>query len=296
MNAPVTVSAADFHASICFVCSSVAALRISLLAYLFFTAPHLYKKLVETSGLKILFTDDLKYCYEILLIADDEDEIEYQDEVLRDIVDGRGGIAIDLMKFSTFAPLLLTSFLRVSIIGLVFRVGGLFGSALPRNDAWDSQANWAEVGEDLKKGMIKEGRILEDFGDDPYMLNYENNAWAHCEEAFIYDYHNPRHVEAISSVYLDFTIASVEQCMETMMGFKPSIRGLISPLAGNYNQLQKKISSALDPKSAADSLLYCGEVDFDFSEVSTEKKKRLERLVEKFSWRGSIPPEWGEEG
>jgi len=266
------------------------AFRIALGAYLFLGMPRLYRKLLKTKALRALFEEVFKYCWEIMLVADSEQEMEFQERVLREIVSEAKGLPLDMMLAPPLGSMLLMNVLRSTIPPLAFRIGGLFGSALPRNDAWDSQANWAEVSEGIKKEWVEKGGIMDDMIDNPFMVNYEHNAWAHCEEVFLYDAKNQKHLESLESVYMDFTIAAIEQCMESMMGFNPRIRKLISPLAGNYNRWQKAISQTLDPNAAADAGLYTGEEDFDFSRMDPDKRKRLEGLLDKHKWPESTPP------
>jgi hypothetical protein len=45
-----------------------------------------------------------------------------------------------------------------------------------------------------------------------------------------------------------------------MAGIEPAVRTLLSPLACNYNEYQKKFLAALDENNASDSTFYTDEV------------------------------------
>ena len=79
--------------------------------------------------------------------------------------------------------------------------------------------------------------------------------------------------------------------MEPLSSTDARLRKIISPMMGNYTGWQKKISGALDEKRAADTGMYCDEVDFDLSKVDPEIRRRFEKLIERFSWTEDGPPE-----
>lgn len=53
--------------------------------------------------------------------------------------------------------------------------------------------------------------------------------------------------------------------MESLSSCDARLRKTISPMMGHYNEWQKRISSAVDSRHAADTGSYCDEEDFDFS-------------------------------
>ena len=133
----------------------------------------------------------------------------------------------------------------------------------------------------IKKVWIASQWIFDVLADNPYYVPYEDNMWAHCEVVYQFDPRKDEHRATLEPIFMDFTIAALEQCMEPMFSSDPRVRGIIGPLAGWFNTWQKKVSERLDPGRAADSTLYCGEAEFDISRIEPSKVKQLEELVRK---------------
>ncbi len=267
------------------------ATRTSPGSFIYSFAPHLLKKIARTRALRALLTRTLKYSFVVVLFGNSPGEIDYQEAVLRRILDEHGGMGLDFTKASPLGSMALMNFLRSTAIPLVFRMGGSFSTALDRNDTWDTQLEWAEVGERIKQKWIDRGGILDDMADNPFMALYENNTWAHCEEIFQFDTRDPKHLESLEPIFVEFSIAAIEQCMEPLSATDARLRKIISPLMGHYNKWQRAISEAFDPAQAADSGMYTGEVDFDLSRIDPQLREKLEQLVASKTWTRSGPPE-----
>ncbi len=263
------------------------ASKTALGAFMYCFAPHLLRKIAETKALRGVISKALQHNFVTMLVGNSRGDVDFQEKVLRKIVAEHGGAAMEATKISPVGALVFMNFFRVSAIPLVYRMGGQFSTALDRNDTWDTQLNWQEEGEKIKQKWIDRGGILDDLADNPYMALYENNTYSHCEEIFQYDVRNPEHLAALRPIFVDFTIAALEQCMEPLSAIDPRQRKLFSPLMGDFNEWQKKISAAFDPKQAADAGLYTGEKDFDFTGVEPERIARLQELVETRRWEES---------
>jgi glycolate oxidase len=260
------------------------ATKTALGAFIYCFAPHLLRKIAGTKALRGVLGKAMQNNFVIMLVGNSRGDVEHQERVLRKIVSEHAGAAMDAMKISPVGALVFMNFFRVSAIPLVYRMGGQFSTALDRNDTWDTQLNWADEGEKIKQKWIDRGGILDDLADNPYCALYENNTYSHCEEIFQYDVRNPEHLAALRPIFVDFTIAALEQCMEPLSAIDPRQRKLLSPLMGDYNEWQKKISAAFDPNQAADNALYTGEADFDFTGVEPERVARIEELVKTRRW------------
>ncbi|MBC7231534.1 MAG: FAD-binding oxidoreductase [Actinobacteria bacterium] len=257
------------------------ALRTATAAYLNIMTPRLFKKLAGTRAVRSLLGKTLEYVLMMVLAADSEEELAYQSGVLLSIVEKNGGIALDMGTQRPFVSMALMGFVRATLPALVFRIGGSFNTALDRNDALDTQENWRDACLAVKEEWIARGGIIDDMGDNPYYVPYENNTWAHCEVVYQFDPRKPEHRAALEPIFLDFTIAALEQCMEPMFSSDPRVRAIIGPLAWGFNRWQKEVSRTLDPGEAADSTLYCGEGSFDLSAADPTKVERLNALTEK---------------
>jgi hypothetical protein len=266
------------------------ATRTALAAFVYTMAPHLLRRIAGTRYLREVLSKAMKWGFYIMLVGASREEVEYQEAVLRQILEEHDGLSVEAMGIPAVGPMVFMNFFRVSAIPMVFRMGGLFSTALDRNETWDTQLDWAEIGEDIKRRWIERGGILDDLADNPFMALYENNTWAHCEEIYQYDARDPKHLSSLEPIFIEFSVAAIEKCMEPFSATDARLRKIVSPLMGNYNEWQKKVSAMLDPQRAADTGMYCDEVDFDFSKVKPELKARLDQLVERFRWTEDGPP------
>ncbi|MDI6830319.1 MAG: FAD-binding protein, partial [Actinomycetota bacterium] len=264
--------------------------RTAVAAYINTFAPHLLQRIAKTVSLRALIGRTLKWNCTVVLVGDSEDEIAYRDRVLKEIVAKNGGLCMEATQARVIGPMMIMNFLRVSAIPMVFRAGGLFSTALARNEAWKTQMDWAETGEAIKQKWIDRGCILDDLADNPFMALYENNCWGHCEEIFQYNARDPKHLAALEPMFVEFSVAAMEMFMEPLSVTDARLREIISPMMGHYNAWQKKISHTLDANRAADTGMYCDEVDFDLSKVDPEVRERLERLVRELTWKEDGPP------
>jgi glycolate dehydrogenase FAD-linked subunit len=264
--------------------------RTAVGAYINTFAPHLLHKIAKTKALKSILSETVKWGCTIVLIGSSKREIEFQEGVLKEIIKEYGGVSIEAMEAPTIGPMMVMNFLRVSAIPMVFRAGGLFSTALPRNEAWDTQMDWADKGEDIKRPWIDNNQLIDDLADNPFMVLYENNCWGHCEEIFQYKANDPKHLEALEPLFFEFSVAAMEMCMEPLSACDSRLREIVSPMMGHYNMWQKKISNALDPERAADTGMYCDEIDFDLSKIDPKELLKLEKLQKDFTWTEEGPP------
>lgn len=268
-----------------------AAVRIATAAYTALVMPHSGFKLLETGALHSILTRTLKYPLTFVLAGNSEHEIAFKERVLKRIVDEHRGILLRLADMGPVGAFMPLNFLRVSIIPLAFRPGGIFGTCLDGNDALDLQVKWVDAIAEAKKEFIEKGCIMDDEGDNPYLVPYENNTWAHCEILYAYRVDNRDSLEALNPIEFASTLNAVELCMTPLSAFIAPVRKVMSPLAGNFNRWQKEISALLDPGGAADTGFYTEEKDFDYGRIDPEKAERLRRLVEKLRWTEEGPPE-----
>lgn len=260
------------------------ALRTSFGGYFDILTPRLFRKIEHTTALKSMIKDTFKFTLALLFAGNSERELEYQKKVLHAVCAKHGGIAMDTTLMKDFFSMLFMSFVRATIPALVFRMGGSFSTALDRNEALDSQVAWGDIIMNIKDPYIERGEILDDLSDNPYFVPYENNTWCHCEVVYQYDPRNQKHREALEPIFVDVTIAAIDNCMEPLFTSDPRVRKMLSPLAGNFSEYQKAISKGLDPGQTADNLLYSHEADFDFSGIDPERVKRLQELIEQRKW------------
>ncbi len=264
--------------------------RTAVAAYINTFAPHLLQRITKTKALREVIGKTVKWGCTVVLMGNSEEEISFKETVLKAIIARNGGLSMETTLAAVIGPMMIMNFLRVSAIPMVFRAGGLFSTALARNEAWKTQMDWAETGEKIKQKWIDRGGILDDLADNPFMASYENNTWGHCEEIFQYNARDPRQLASLEPMFVEFSVAAMEMFMEPLSVTDARLREIIGPMMGHYNAWQKKISATMDPGRAADTGMYCDEVDFDFSKVEPEIRARLDRLVRELTWTENGPP------
>ncbi len=255
------------------------ATRVSPTVFLYGATPRLFRKITQTSAIRNILSKTMKWMFIIVLAGFSERDIDYQESALKKILTDYRGLSLEMTEVPTLGPVLPLNFLRVSAIPAIFRLGGLFTTALGRNETWDTQLDWADVGEEMRKERIERGEVLDDLGDNPFMALYENNTWAHCENIFQYDIRNQAHLDALHTIFSESTIRAIELCQEPLSSFDLRLRKLLSPLLGHYNFWQKQISQNIDPEGAADTGMYCDEKDYDITGGNPELKEKLEKLI-----------------
>ncbi|NPV59158.1 MAG: FAD-binding oxidoreductase [Actinobacteria bacterium] len=265
-------------------------LRITLGSFPMAMAPKLYRKIMRAPNIRSVIYEALRYPLTVLLAGDSMDELLYQEAVLAKIVREHGGILLD-MQASPVAPMLPLNLIRASLIPAAFRLGGTFCTNLDENDALDSQMDWADAIAEVKKPWIESGAILDDGGENPYFVPYENNTWAHCEVVHMYSVHEEKSLRALKPISFLSTLEAIERCMTPLSVLNPEVRKALSPLAGHFNRWQREISAAFDPGAAADAGLYTEEKDFETEGVDPEKVRRFEELSERLRWTEDGPPQ-----
>lgn len=266
--------------------------KTSVAAYVGCFAPRLLRLIGEkTKAVKSIFNQTMRDTFMVLIMGDTKEETAHQVKVLKKITDDNGGLAIEVTGIKQIAELFFMSFLRSSAIPLAFRMGGMFGTALGRNDGWDAQMRWFYETGKLKDKHIKSNTILDDLVDNPFMAVYENNMWSHCEQIYQYDTRDRKHLESLTSILLDYTVLAMEQCMEPFSACDARLRALVDPIMGHYNKWQKKISESFDPNRAADTWMYCDEQELDLEKIDPNLKRRVEEAFREMEWTRTGPKE-----
>ena len=266
------------------------ATKTSTAAFVYSMAPHLLREITKTTALRSMLSAALRWTFVIMLAGNTKADIDWQEAALEKIISDHGGFSIEIMGVPAMGPMVFMNFLRVTAIPMVFRMGGLFCSLLGRNETWDTQLDWYETGEELKKKYISSGGILDDLNDNPFMVIYENNSYAHCETIFQYDAKSEEQVRSVEPMQIEAMINAVEMCQEQLSVCDARQRKVFSPLAGHFNRWQKKISETLDANRAADTGMYCDEDDYDYSKIEPELKAKLDRLLTERTWTEAGPP------
>lgn len=253
-------------------------------AYVMILTPHLFKHLAKTKHLKSVLQDTMGAMFVPVLVGTSKEDFELQERTLKAIVDEHDGFILDLRDIPPVLEMFVMNLIRATMPALVFRIGGSFSTALGRNDSVPTQLTWANNIANIKRGYAAKGQIIDDMGDSPYLVPYENNMYAHCECVYPYDHRNQDHLKGSHSITMDFIISAIDECMEPGFGTIPFARKILSPLISNYNKWQKKVSEAFDPDQGSDKAFFTDEADFDFSTISPDRVRKLEALIKQRTW------------
>ena len=266
------------------------ATKTSTAAFVYTMSPHVLKLITKTTALRSILSEALRWTFVIMLAGNTKAEIDWQEAALEKIISDYGGFSMEIMGAPVMGSMVFMNFLRVTAIPMVFRMGGLFSSLLGRNETWDTQLDWYEMGERLKKKYIDSGRILDDLNDNPFMVTYENNSYTHCETIFQYEANSELQCSSLEPMQIEGMINAIEMCQEQLSVCDARQRKVFSPMGGHFNRWQKKISEMLDVNRATDSGMYCDEDDYNFSTIEPELKAKLDRLLAERTWTESGPP------
>ncbi len=257
--------------------------RMVTTEFLLLLMPHLFQKLVKKGkAVMDLANAAVANPFMITLVGSSPDELAWQEEVLHHIVNGVGGVAMNMADIEPVRRLMGTNLLRCTVFATVFRFGNMFATNLDGNEASDSQYEWTHAMQGPKAESIRRGRLIDDGGENPYIIQYENNLYGHCETIFFYDQRLREHRENLEAFNFDTTLAAMEQCNIPLDAFTPITRKYLSPLAYDFNQWQKKVSAAFDPNGVSDTFFYTEEREPDWEKISPKQKERLKDLQERF--------------
>lgn len=267
-----------------------AAVRIAPVAYTALVMPHSGMGILETRALRSILADTLAYPLTLVLAGDSLEETEYQEAALKRIVLDHEGFMLEVNKMGPLAAFMPLNFLRVSIIPLAFRPGGIFGTCLDGNEALDLQMKWVDAIAAAKQEFFDRGAFMEDGGNNPYFVPYENNTWAHCEVLYAYSVDSKESLDSLNPMEFSSTLNAIRLCMTPLSAFIAPVRKALSPLAGNFNQWQRRISAAFDPRETADKGFYTEEGEFAWERIDAAKRRELEELSERLRWTEDGPP------
>lgn len=248
-------------------------------------APRLIRKLTALPNLRAALKS-IQHSTMLIMAAHSGGEMEFREAALKKIVSDHNGFILDFGAMP-LGGTFWWSVISGAVPPMSFRAGGQMQSGLGPDEAWDTSVAWDEAGEELKKEWIRKGGCVDDMADACVDMLWEEGAINHSEELWYYDPRDRRHIEALRGIAFDFFLNAMEQCTDQPWNILPEQRKLIAPLQGDFNHWQKMIAGAFDPGDAADSTLYIGEEDMDFSGLDPRKVEDFKRLIEDRKWIGN---------
>lgn len=249
--------------------------------------PRLFPRILKRKNIMDFLNRVMANSFMLMMVSDSESEKEYQQRMLDEIMRSCNGNSLNVGNIPFAKRLMGVNLLRCTIFATVFRSGNLFATNLDGNEISDSQLDWSHKMENIHSEYINNGALIDNGGECPYIIEYENNLFGHCETIYLYDQRNSRHLESLHPLVFDTALSAIEQCNVPLAAFDPVTRKLMSPLACDFNKWQKAFSEAFDPKGVSDTGFYTDECDPDWSRIRPDRIEKLKKLVSKYG--GSLP-------
>jgi len=197
----------------------------------------------------------------IMTMAHSKREAEYQDKVVRKIMEDTNGTFVPLVEARPLNAMLFMAIAKqCNTMRGVFRAGGGFFTSLGALGSWDWCVEGAKVGEKLKQKEIETGGIVDDGGDNVWGLPYENGTFSHLEELYMYDITDPESRKSSVRYLKSIAEASKKYPLGLGLGTVDSegsvMHNIFGPIASNYHRWLKAIKNEFDPNTASDPGFY----------------------------------------
>lgn len=196
-----------------------------------------------------------QHMFQLMIAANSQGELEYQEEVLKKIISETEGVLIDISGLFSLHQIFWWGLVRASMPALIFRTGGSFYSTFGADGSCDIAVDQARVGSEIKQEFIDKGVFFDDLADNAWGGLYEDGLCLHQEELALFDPRNMEHREGAQE-YAEACVKAGEKhgFYGTSFGIFeiPDPHDRLGPLMGNYQNLQRKIKKAFDPENTSD--------------------------------------------
>lgn len=204
---------------------------------------------------------DLKFNLTIAMMAHSQREADYQEKVLKKILEDTKGNMVEIVETRALKALLFMAIAKqCNTMRGVFRAGGGFFTSLGALGSWDWCVEGAKIGKELKQIEIDKGGIVDDGADNVWGLPYENGAFSHLEELYMYDITDLESRQASVRYLKSIAEASQKHPLGLGLGTVDSegsvMHNIFGPIACNYQRWLKAIKKEFDPNTASDPGFY----------------------------------------
>ncbi len=236
-------------------------------------APKAMKKLLASPAIRSM-VKSLQHMTLFMLAAHTERELEYQEKVLKKIVEETDGFILDNSKLP-FHAAFWWGVNRSIFPAMAFRPGGAFITSMGSSAAYDCCVKQAEIGEQIKQEYIDNGTFFDDMADCTWGGIYEGTSnWGHLEEIGMFDRRDGKSEQG----RFDYLDATAEATLKNSLGFGLSslehgMYKVMGPLMNNYHIWQAKVKQVFDPNNVSDGSHYIPPLDELEKELKENKNE-----------------------
>ncbi|HQP30629.1 MAG TPA: FAD-dependent oxidoreductase [Deltaproteobacteria bacterium] len=223
------------------------------------------------------------------LICNSEEELDFQESVMRHEVQEVGGMQFD-MGNGPMAQIYFWTMVVNSIYPYAMRGGGMMITGYAQDDSHYAACDASADTVAIKKKWIAKGACLDDNGDGTCHFFCEENLQSHCEEPWLYDQRVKEQIHMVEPMERDFTAMFLERCQEPSGVILPPARKLFSAMEANFNQYPRAMMERIDPNRVADAYIYCEEADPSTTRMEPEAQAKIAKLVTERAWSGRPEP------
>jgi len=235
-------------------------------------APRAMKKLLASPAIRSILKA-FQHMTLFTIAAHTEREFDYQEMVIKKIVEKTDGFMIDASSLPIHGSF-WWGLHRSVYPAMAFRPGGAFITSMGSSAAYDCCVKQAIIGEKIKQEYIDNGTFFDDMADCTWGGIYEGTSnWGHLEEIAMFDRRDKRTEKG----RIDFLYSTTDATTDHSLGFGLSSleHGMykrLGPLMNNYHLWLGKIKQAFDPNNASDGSHYIPPYDELIKDIEESEK------------------------
>jgi glycolate oxidase len=226
----------------------------SMLAVL---TPRLLRRLAGRTSLKAALNASA-HQFQVILFAESEASLRYEEKVLRGIVEEAQGVLFDFSLLPPVHRMVWWNLLRNGLTPTAFRPVGGFTTTFGACEAWDHAVAQSAAGEELKRPFVAQGLFLDDLSFTAWGGLYERTGHlSHQEVIVMFDPRNPRSLRAAEEFVNLCTEAQIEKHLGIgIPTFGKRMHERMGPSCSDYHLWQGRVKRLLDEKGLSDSTWY----------------------------------------
>lgn len=197
---------------------------------------------------------------EITLAGHSMRELEYEEMVLKDIVEGTNGKLKKVEEDPVLGPMkesLFSSLVFQDYNAGIFSATGNYGTSFGSEVCPDRAIKCIPVGIEIRRKYVKQGHFVNDGPENFWGGPEEQNRYCHWEGLFMYD---PADAKSLKSA-AEHATREVEAGIKNKLGVPIAsntyeLVEILGPHHSNYHVWLKKIKKTFDPDNLSDHSFY----------------------------------------